>query len=298
MLSASTLEPPAGVSSTTTPTPIAWDLDDRYLEDIRAVTATHSTALQDLGSDLNILSNAFRQFRGETAHVSSDLHTLSDQFLHSLQRSSYRANDQLHQDTSVRLALQMESNTRAQSDRQDATRDELRSTLQLFATSVDTKMDEMRSILTSAMTQLPTDNTTHPLATSRDARREADEPEVLGSPTGFPPTVVGAGADRFTLPPFGRGRALGASRPQNRLRHPETAGIPRQQPHPALLDTAHRPHSSRRVAPHNATPAMTPIIAHSATAHRTLTTSVTPPTAEPSTYPETQGEESENANQS
>ena len=78
---ASTLEPPAGVSSTTTPTPIAWDLDDRYLEDIRAVTATHSTALQDLGSDLNILSNAFRQFRGETAHVSSDLHTLSDQFL-------------------------------------------------------------------------------------------------------------------------------------------------------------------------------------------------------------------------
>ena len=209
------------------------------VDSLLTITAAHSTALADLGSELNTLSNAFRQFRGETAHVSSDLHTLSDQFLQFT--SSYRANDQAHQDTSVRLALQMESNARAQdanaraqSDRQDATRDELRATLQLFATGIDTKMDEMRSILTSA-------NTTNPLATSHDARRNADEPEAPDPPASFPPAVVGAGADRFTLPPFGRGRALGVSRP-NRLRHPETAD--KRQPHPALLDTAPRPQTT------------------------------------------------------
>jgi hypothetical protein len=198
------------------------------IDNLLTVTAAHSTALADLGSELNTLSHAFRQFRGETAHVSSDLHTLSDQFLQFT--SSYRASDQAHQDTSVRLALQMESNARTQSD----TRDELRATLQLFATGIDSKMDEMRSILTSA-------NTTNPLATSHDARRNADEPEALGPPASFPPAVVGAGADRFTLPPFGRGRALGVSRP-DRLRHPETAD--KRQPHPALLDTASRPQTT------------------------------------------------------
>jgi hypothetical protein len=102
----------------------------------------------------------------------------------------------------------MESNARAQSDRHDASRDELGTTLRLFASTIDTKMDEMRSFLTAAVLK--------PQAQDEPTARVPDEAP--------PPPAAAPGADRFTLPPFGRGRPLSASRPHPRLRHPAAAG--------------------------------------------------------------------------
>ena len=69
-----------------------------------------------------------------------------------------------------------------------------------------------------------------------------DEPPALEPPAGQPPTTAGAGADRFNLPPFGRGRPLHASRAPPRLRHPEAAGPSHHKSPAARFDTA-EPHS-------------------------------------------------------
>jgi hypothetical protein len=78
------LDPSAGTRELS---PTATDL-----EDLRTATDANRATLYDLGTDLHLLSDEFRQFR-------------SDQ----------RTRDQAHQDATTSLTLQFESNSRAQS---------------------------------------------------------------------------------------------------------------------------------------------------------------------------------------
>jgi len=193
------------------------------LADLRAITDEHGATLLDLGTDLRILSGEFSQLRRDTEHFSSDLHLLSDEFRQF--SSAQRISDQSHQDAAARLTLQMESHARAQEDRHDASRDELRSTLKVLDTAVGTRLDEMKALITSAMTSTPDRHA--PIV---------DEPPALDPSTGQPPTTAGAGADRFNLPPFGRGRPLHASRA------PPAASATRKRQVPRI--TNHPPHAS------------------------------------------------------
>ena len=212
-------------ASTTTPPPAA-----PALADLRAITDEHGATLLDLGTDLRILSGEFFRLRGDTEHFGSDLHLLSDEFRQF--SSAQRISDQSHQEAAARLALQMESHARAQEDRHDASRDELRSTLKVFDTAARTSLDEMKALITTVMTS--TLDRHVPIT---------DEPPALDPSAGQPPTTAGAGADRFNLPPFGRGRPLHASRAPPRLRHPEAAGPSHHNSPAARFDTAepHRP---------------------------------------------------------
>ena len=211
-------------ASTSTPPPTAPDIAD-----LRAITDVHGATLLDLGTDFRILSGEFRQFRRDTEHVSSDLHLLSDEFRQFT--SAQRMSDQSHQDAVARLTLQMESHARDQESRHDSSRDELRSTLKVFDTAFGTRLDDMKTLITTAM------------SSTRDRHEHnADEPHVSDPPAGPSPTTAGAGADRFHLPPFGRGRPLHASRAQPRLRHPEAVGPPHHHSTAARSDTD-EPHS-------------------------------------------------------
>ena len=180
-------------AGTREPSPTATDL-----EDLRTATDANRAALCDLGTDLHLLSDEFRQFR-------------SDQ----------RARDQAHQDATTRLTLQFESNSRAQSAKDDghnASLAELSSSLRLFTETQEAKIDEMKTLLSNALLKIQG-------VASGDLDELAQHPPTPDALRSTPPLAGAPGADRFTHLPFGRGRPLrGSPQPHPRLTHPEAVG--------------------------------------------------------------------------
>ena len=141
------------------PPPTAPDLKDlRAATDaVKAATDAHRTAIYDLGTNLHVLSDEFHQFR-------------SDQ----------RARDQ-------HLTLQLESNARAQSAKDDASRAELSSSLRLFTETQETKINEMKTLFSNALLKIQG-------IASGDPDNLAQRPPTPGA-QGLTQPLVGAGAD-------------------------------------------------------------------------------------------------------
>ena len=211
------LDPSAG---TREPSPTATDL-----EDLRTATDANRAA----PCDLHLLSDEFRQFR-------------SDQ----------RARDQAHQDATTRLTLQFESNSRAQSvkdDGHDASLAELSSSLRLFTETQEAKIDEMKTLFSNALLKIQG-------VASGDRDELAQHPPTPDALRSTPPLAGAPGADRFTHLPFGRGRPLrGSPQPHPRLTRPEAAGLSsyarnRGSPHQrdSLGESPPNPHDKRNAA--------------------------------------------------
>ena len=186
----------------------------------KAATDAHQIALNDLGTNLRLLADEFRQFR-------------SDQ----------QAQDQTLQNTTARLATDLNSANHAQSTRDDASRAELSSSLRLFTETQEAKIDEMKTLFSNALLKIQG-------VASGDLDALAQHPPTPGALKPTQP-LAGAGADRFTHLPFGRGRPLRGS-PQSHpcLTRPEAASLPSY----ALDDRSpHRNRGSPLGSPHQHT---------------------------------------------
>ena len=162
----------------------------------KAATDAHQIALNDLGTNLRLLADEFRQFR-------------SDQ----------QAQDQTLQNTTARLATDLNSANHAQSTRDDASRAELSSSLRLFTETQEAKIDEMKTLFSNALLKIQG-------VASGDLDALAQHPPTPGALKPTQP-LAGAGADRFTHLPFGRGRPLrGSPQSHPRLTRPEAASLP------------------------------------------------------------------------